>query len=253
MDITFNCDKCGQNLVVDAAGAGHVIDCPKCGLPVTVPRQDAEHPKPVPSVPQQLAASPPETKQCLYCAETIKAQSIVCRYCGRDLVAKRLTEAVTAKVQGPLPALTSESSPPKGSNPLPKILTVLVIIAVIAGGFFAYNFWKDQQRAKAEAEIALELAVREDINARDAFIVNATAHFTDVGSVRAVDDLAESFSKRGLRKAVVYRAASELAKADIPCSAQAFCDFISPLCEVELHNEKEVQDTLQKRRSTGSR
>ena len=37
MDITFNCDKCGQNIEIDEAGAGITIDCPKCGSPVYVP------------------------------------------------------------------------------------------------------------------------------------------------------------------------------------------------------------------------
>jgi tetratricopeptide (TPR) repeat protein/predicted RNA-binding Zn-ribbon protein involved in translation (DUF1610 family) len=37
MDITFNCDKCGQNITIDETGAGQLVDCPKCGEPVEVP------------------------------------------------------------------------------------------------------------------------------------------------------------------------------------------------------------------------
>jgi hypothetical protein len=40
MDITFNCDKCGQQLVIDAAGAGVTVDCPNCGQELTVPSPD---------------------------------------------------------------------------------------------------------------------------------------------------------------------------------------------------------------------
>lgn len=39
MDITFNCDKCGQSIVVDEAGAGQLVDCPKCGTPIEVPHK----------------------------------------------------------------------------------------------------------------------------------------------------------------------------------------------------------------------
>ncbi len=37
MDITFNCDKCGQRIVIDEAGAGMSVQCPSCGAEVMVP------------------------------------------------------------------------------------------------------------------------------------------------------------------------------------------------------------------------
>jgi len=37
VDIAFKCDRCGQQLVVDEAGAGITVDCPGCGKPVYVP------------------------------------------------------------------------------------------------------------------------------------------------------------------------------------------------------------------------
>ena len=37
MDIPFDCPGCGQHLVIDEAGAGLVVQCPKCGRDVGVP------------------------------------------------------------------------------------------------------------------------------------------------------------------------------------------------------------------------
>jgi DNA-directed RNA polymerase subunit RPC12/RpoP len=37
MDITFACDGCRQNIVIDEAAAGSVVDCPKCRARVLVP------------------------------------------------------------------------------------------------------------------------------------------------------------------------------------------------------------------------
>ena len=34
MDITFNCTRCGQSIVIDEAGAGLAMQCPKCGQPL---------------------------------------------------------------------------------------------------------------------------------------------------------------------------------------------------------------------------
>jgi DNA-directed RNA polymerase subunit M/transcription elongation factor TFIIS len=38
MDISFNCDKCGQHIVIDAAGAGSTVQCPKCQAELVVPQ-----------------------------------------------------------------------------------------------------------------------------------------------------------------------------------------------------------------------
>jgi DNA-directed RNA polymerase subunit M/transcription elongation factor TFIIS len=46
MDIFFNCQACGQHMVIDEAGAGIVIQCPKCGRDVGVPMAVASNPPP---------------------------------------------------------------------------------------------------------------------------------------------------------------------------------------------------------------
>jgi hypothetical protein len=69
MDISFNCSKCGQSMVIDEDAAGVTIDCPNCGEPSHVPSQSmviADEPEPLaiatpPPIPEQpaLQISPP--------------------------------------------------------------------------------------------------------------------------------------------------------------------------------------------------
>ena len=39
MDITFNCPKCDQELVVDDSYAGEQIECPECSSQIIVPSE----------------------------------------------------------------------------------------------------------------------------------------------------------------------------------------------------------------------
>ena len=42
MDISFYCYKCGQHIVIDGAGAGVSVQCPKCQAELVVPSAQAE-------------------------------------------------------------------------------------------------------------------------------------------------------------------------------------------------------------------
>ena len=55
MDILFNCQACGQNLVIDECGAGLVIQCPKCrqDLIVPAPKGVDQPPGPKPAIDTQ--------------------------------------------------------------------------------------------------------------------------------------------------------------------------------------------------------
>jgi len=49
MDITFNCDSCGQELVVDEVAVGVTVECPNCGQELTVPSRDWSAPSETPT------------------------------------------------------------------------------------------------------------------------------------------------------------------------------------------------------------
>jgi Zn-finger nucleic acid-binding protein len=49
MDFFFNCPACHQDMVIDRAGVGLLVKCPKCGRDIWVPNLDELPPSPVPA------------------------------------------------------------------------------------------------------------------------------------------------------------------------------------------------------------
>ena len=67
MDISFDCERCGQHIVIDEAGAGQTVQCPACGANLTVPLLTTEATAPALSAAlpsqQEPDFEPPTEKQ----------------------------------------------------------------------------------------------------------------------------------------------------------------------------------------------
>ena len=75
-----------------------------------------------------------DTKKCPYCAETIKAEAVVCRYCGRNLVQPESTPIT--------PTPPDLVQPSEKKNPAIGFFGILIALAgfglcAISGN----NFW----------------------------------------------------------------------------------------------------------------
>ncbi len=139
MDIEFKCYHCGQPVVIDAAGAGQSVQCPKCGQLLTVPKATAIPPLPA-TPPPFPAVNPPvssDTKTCHFCAETIKREARVCRFCGYNLETGQPQKASQPQ-NAPPQTVEAQSSIGSGVKigvgmfiVLPAIIIAVIILGIV--------------------------------------------------------------------------------------------------------------------------
>lgn len=190
MDITFACEKCGQQVVIDEAGAGIQVPCPGCGQLLVVPSPEPRRPGPV------------ATGRCSFCGEPIKAGATVCRFCGRPL-----TELAPASpVLEPI-----EAEPRRGFIETVKIgIGILLLLAIVAVLVARHTSWWERHKVVAQAREKLAAALGGH---RD--------------TVSECDQIAAIWARKGtLTKVEVYQMATTMAAAKNKLFRKRVADFM---------------------------
>ena len=89
MDVSFNCDKCGQQIVIDEAGAGTTVKCPKCAASVGVPSKTTALTQPevqrVRTIELPPVALQSFLQDCPNCGQQVPTRAASCPCCGRPI------------------------------------------------------------------------------------------------------------------------------------------------------------------------
>ena len=155
MDITFTCEKCGQHIAVDEAGAGQLVDCPKCKELLEVPYkskpltgEERAHLRTVTASPHaqvNIVTEPPATTsnltRCPDCTREISKRAAACPHCGAPIAGAMPTTDEHGAIHFGTPRQAPVPFRPVSAGPIPvnksekKINPIRIVLMVVAIGF----------------------------------------------------------------------------------------------------------------------
>jgi hypothetical protein len=127
-DIKFACPHCSQHITCDELWGGHQLDCPNCKNPLSVPAVAAPAPAtPAAAAPRSLTPKVPEAAE-------------------PRLAINPTATATPGAPQKVIPIRNLTAPPPKKKSALVTYgITLVVLVALGAGGYFGYDWWQKKQ------------------------------------------------------------------------------------------------------------